>query len=167
VAGLVVAAGFGIDAMWTSKSRPGNPNGGTQEYLQGALTAGVTIYGDEVGNFVGLTKSGSEGLSPIQKENMGLSYTATGASSGPRVISVHVARDGSYVVLVSYDPNVRTCWGVLDIAVRKHRSVLGETKQGIYYFLRRNVASAECNASTIVPGSQPHSALAVDNGAGW
>lgn len=132
-------------------SPSGSPAGfGAETNLRDALTAVQTYQAHDHGSLDGLT-TGAEGVSSIQNLNTGLSYTTT-ASTRPGVISIRPGVDDTFVIMAASEANHPAgCFGILYVAARQLRPVLGETKPGIYYFIQK--AAAPCDASSVVPGA--------------
>jgi hypothetical protein len=121
--------------------------------VENTLAGIQQYYADNDHSFAGLNATGSEGVSPIQS-TYGLSFTAE-ASTGPHLVSLHLGRDNSFVVMAAFQPGVLACYGVLWVTARQPTPVFGETARGTYFFVVRTTtaAVADCDASTLVPSA--------------
>lgn len=136
-------------------SPPSSPQGydfgngiAAQSNLQNALT-GAKTYQASAGTFTGLM-TGAIGISSISQIGTGLTWTAA-ASTGPHVISEHVAGNGDALVLTAFSDGTKDCWGILDLTTHQPSPVLGESEPGTYFFVGR--ADTNCVAATVLPSS--------------
>ncbi|MGC9962955.1 MAG: hypothetical protein ABSE47_13770 [Acidimicrobiales bacterium] len=139
---VVVLVGCIVLSNQAVKSPPNNTN--AQLDLRIALTSAVSYARDNHGSLVGFT--GSTGV-PSVHPGGGVVWTS-GDSTSAQLVGLHIARDGTYLVLASMRPNPPACFGILYVMARQHQSVLGETAAGTYFFVARTTA---CKASTVVP----------------
>jgi hypothetical protein len=143
---LVVAA-LAIDP--TPGTGPVGSGTDARSDLQNALT-GVRTYQVDHGSLVGLT-SGSSGITTI---GTGLSFTSTASSTRMNLISIHLGRDNTYVVMTALQTAGEPgCFGILYVTARQPSPVLGETAKGTYFSVLGATAKADrtCNASTARP----------------
>ncbi len=78
-------------------------------------------------------------------------YATTSDGSRERTVrSISLYLRGAVILTATGLPG-NDCWGILYIAARQAKPVLGESGPGSYYFVRRNTSSASCDAQTVKP----------------
>lgn len=152
---ILVLCVIAVAWPWPARTRTGVGNGpAAPGNLQNALTAVQTYYSNNDHSLAGLL-TGSRSVSSLESLGIGLSFTTTEASSGPHLISSHLGAGNTYVVLTSYAPGGRECYGILDVVVPQREPIDGQTAMGTYFFVVRTTpaAVATCNASNVVPSA--------------
>lgn len=125
----------------------GANNTAAQANLQTALTGADTFYTNSNQTYSGLDQTGSTTVSNIKQIDTGLSYASGAASTGPHVVSIYVP-NGDVFEAVAWASGTHDCWGILDIKSTQTSAILTETNTGTYYFVKKNVPSSGCEASS-------------------
>ncbi len=116
----------------------GANNTAAQSNLQTALTAADTYYTQNNQTYTGI----NTGIAGV---DAGIS-AVTGASNGPHVVSFAESA-GDVLVLATWSPGTRECWGILDIkSTLATGTVLGKSATGTYYWLAKPSQSG-CSAA--------------------
>jgi len=124
-------------------------NTAAQANLQTALTGADTFYTNANQTYSGIDVAG-QSVSDLTGIDVGLTFVSGYASTGPGVISLSTAGNGTNGVLMmtAYSKGTRDCWYVLDMKNLLTTAVWTEKQPGTYYGVAKAVASSSCIAGT-------------------
>lgn len=128
--------------------------------LQTALTGADAYYADGKDTYRGVngpvSAAASIGTSDLSELDTGLIYVgATHPSTVSRVISVAVRDAGHAIVMTSWAPGQKDCWGILDIrhVLPVRRMLQGQRRAAVYFFVARRATASSCAAAVVVASS--------------
>jgi type IV pilus assembly protein PilA len=108
---------------------------------------------------------GTSAASPIGRLDSGLEYLSGPSAYPSAVDEVGLFEEGgTTLVLTTWVPGERHCWGIVDLAAPPVRRVLGSSSPGTYFFLATGPASS-CSAARLGGDQQPPAGLVVVPGA--
>ena len=125
-------------------------NTAAQANLQTALTGADTFYTNANQSYSGIFVAGGP-VSDLSGIDVGLTFVTGTYSTGPSVISIFTAQNGTAgaLGLAAFSKGTKECWFILDMKSNiASPGVWGKTLPGTYYGLTKATTAANCLAGT-------------------
>lgn len=108
---------------------------------------------------------GTSAASPIGRLDSGLEYLSGPSLYPTRVDQVGLFEEGgTALVLTTWVPGERHCWGIVDLSAAASRPILGVSLPGTYFFRATGPASS-CSAARLDADEEPPNGLVVEAGS--